>query len=317
MNKVSNIRNTLYSTTLYPLPFRGYKVQTFQSDTLETDSKKNEKDNLGIKLLLGGLALGGAVLVGIKLHNPQKVNNAFKSEFKNIEHIRKNLSEIFEKDLTAKEADELAKNYKRICQISSDEEYVTALFEQLKKDYGFKNSHIKLEIQDFKKCDAPSWAAQHTNLGHMVVVSRIGGKLDSREDLFDTLFHELKHHKQFEISIATDKHAFEDALACKKLKEYTQEQISSHGGEEKVKNWLKQEAQPYLQPEFDRIEQEIGQIAKDSPLYRRGLNYIEATKNYVQEAELLTRAGDYESSILESEAKKVGKLAREIFGNLT
>ena len=316
MDKIDN-SIILYPRTLSPLNFRGDNVPIQQNDTVEINNKpKKDKDNLGIKLLLGGLVLGGAVLVGIKLHKLKKVQEVFKSEFKNIENIRKNLSEIFEKDLTVKEADEFAKNYKRICEVKNDEEFAEKLFEQLKKDYGFENSHIKLQIQDFTSQNIPQWKAKHTDLGHLVLVSRVDGKLSDREDLFVSLFHELKHHKQFETAIATDRFAFEDAIVHKKLKEYTKEQINNNGGEQAVKSWLKEKSHPFLKPEIERIEQEIGQLPKESPLYKRGLKYIEVKRNYVQEEELTARAKDYEGNILEVEAKRIGELARELFNKL-
>ncbi len=260
------------------------------------------------------MVIGCSIFAWVKLRKPDKAQEVFNSEFKNIENIRKNLSEIFEKDLSTKEADELAKNYKKICEIKDDNEYAEKLFEQLKKDYGFKNSHIKLSIENFNSANAPDWTASHTDLGYLVRISRINGKLADRESLFDSLFHELKHHKQFETAIATDKSAFEDALAHKKLKEYTKKQINSNGGEEAVINWLKEQSRPYLQPEFDRIEREIGQLPKDSPRYKKGLEYINAKRNYIQESEIVTRNKEYKNNILEVEAYRAGELAKEIFG---
>lgn len=313
INKINN-SITSYHRMPAPISFKGADISVQQSNTIEISSKKEKKDNnIVAKLLLGGLAIGGAIFAWIKLHKPNKVQEVFKSEFKNIESIRKNLSEIFEKDLTEKEADTLAKNYKKICETTNDEEFVEKLFEQLKTDYGFKNSHIKLEIRDFTQQNAPNWVALHTELGHLLCISRVDRKLKSRKELFDIMFHELKHHKQFETAIATDKLAYEDAVATKKIKEYTQTQIDSYGGEQSVINWLKNKGRPYLQPEFDRIEREIGQLPKDSPQYKKGLEYIEATKNYIQEKEIITRNNDYNTNILEEEAYKVSKLAKEIF----
>ena len=132
---------TPFSKTTTPVCFRGTTLSEQQSDRIEISGKKRN-NRLGLKLLLGCLAIGGSVFAWIKLRKPDKVQEVFNSEFKNIENIRKNLSEIFEKDLSKKEADELAKNYKKICEIKDDNEYAEKLFEQLKKDYGFENSHI-------------------------------------------------------------------------------------------------------------------------------------------------------------------------------
>ena len=276
---------------------------------------KPQKEGLssGAKWGLGALALAGAIFACIKLHKPVNVQKTLNSEFKNIENIRRNLSEIFEKNITQKEADELAKNYKKICEIKDDNEFIQKLFKQIKNDYGFKNSHIKLNIVDFDSSNAPNWIAFHSDLGHIISVSRVNGKYANRKELFECIFHEFKHHKQFETAIATDRLAFEDALAHKKIKEYSQELINNNGGEQAVIKWLKEQSRPYLQPEFDRIGREIGQISRDSVLYNKGLKYIDGKRNYIQESEIKLRNKDYKNNILEVEAYKVSELAKELF----
>ena len=227
--------------------------------------------------------------------------------------IKKNLSEIFGKKFTTKEAKELAQKYKKLLDITDDNELVNKLFEQLKIDYGFKNSRIRLDIYDYTRENAPKWRALHPDCGHFIALSRVDGKLPDREKLFVAMFHEFKHHKQFEISIATDTHAYEDAVAHKKIKEYTQADIDEMGGKDAAIEWLKAQGRILMQAEIDRIGREIGQLPKDSPLYRKGLEYIEAHKNYIQESELRTNHDSYTSSLLEIEAKRVSKLAKELF----
>lgn len=282
------------------------------TEHIQTKPKK-EGLSTGVKWGLGILSLAGSIFACIKLHKPAKIQKTLNSEFKNIENIRKNLSEIFEKNITQKEAEELTKNYKKIYEIKDDDEFVKKLFEQIKNDFGFKNSHIKLNIEDFNPTNAPNWAAMHTDLGHMIRITRVNGKYAKREELFGILFHEFKHHKQFETSIATDKLAFEEALAYKKLKEYSQEQINNNGGEQAVINWIKEQSRKFLLPEYNRIEQEIGQLPKDSVLYKKGLKYIEGKRDYIQESEIISKNNDYKNNILELEAHKVGKLAEELF----
>ena len=286
------------------------------SEHVQAKAKK-EGVSTAAKWGLGVLSLAGAIFAYIKLHKPAKIQKTLNSEFKNIENIRKNLSEIFEKNITQTEAEELAKNYKKIYEIKDDNEFVKKLFEQIKNDFGFKNSHIKLNIEDFNSTNAPNWAAMHTDLGHMIRITRVNGKYAKREELFGSLFHEFKHHKQFETSIATDKLAFEEALAYKKLKEYSQEQINNNGGEQAVISWIKEQSRKFLLPEYNRIEQEIGQLPKDSVLYKKGLKYIEGKRNYIQESEILSKNNDYRDNILEVEAHNVGKLAKELFNWLS
>ncbi len=296
------------------IDFRGENNPAYSSDTVEISMKKHKKT--GLKLLLGALVICGTIFASIKLRKSAGAELIPKSEMKNLEQIRKNFSGIFEKELSEKESEDLAKNYKKICEITDDNEFVEKLFEQIKNDYGFKNSQIKLEVQDFDSANAPGWNAAHSELGNVIRISRIDKKYADRESIFGSLFHEFKHHKQFETAIAADKLAYEDAVAHKKLKEYAREQINNNGGDKAVINWLKEQGRPILQPEFDRIEKEIGQLPKDSPLYKKGLEYIEARKNYIQESEILTNTSEYSDNILEKEAFQVGKLAKEIFNLL-
>ena len=316
INKVSN-NITSYPQISLPVSFRGVNNYVQQADTIEISSKTKKNNNLGIKLLLGGLAIGGAIFAWIKLRKPEKVQEVFKSEFKNIENIRKNLSEIFEKDFTEKEADELAKRYKKICETTRDEEFVEKLFEQLKNDYGFKNSNLKLEFKDFTSENAPNWGAMQMDFGDRILVSRVNGKLRSKNDLFETMFHEFKHQKQFETAIATDTFNYEMAVAYRQMKKYTEEEIASFGGRMATISSLKDQARPIMQPEIDRIKREIGQLPESSPLYRKGLEYIYATQNYPEVSKISQNTEEYFSNILEKEAHRVGDLAREIFSWLS
>lgn len=318
--QINNVSNniTSYPKTSAPIAFKGANKSVQPTDTVEISSKK-KSNNLAAKLLFGGLAIGGAIFAWIKLHKPEKAQEVFKSEFKNIENIRKNLSEIFEKDFTEKEADELAKSYKKICGIKDDNEFVEKLFEQLKNDYGFKNSHLKLEFEDFNSINKPHHAAAHLNYGDKVTVTRVDGNLfGGRKLIFSDMFHELKHHKQFETAIATDQFAYEMAIAYNQMiTRYTEEEIAAFGGRMTTLDSLMEQGKPLLKPEFERIEREIGQFPESSPLYQRGLEYIEATKNYPKVEEIPQNEDKYFNNILEKEAHIVGDLAKEIFGWLT
>ena len=319
INTINNNVKPLVRTSV-PTSFKGENFPLQQHDIVEISSKEKKKrnNNLGIKLLLGGLAIGASIFAWIKLHKPDKAQEVFKSEFKNIEQLKKNFSEIFEKDFTEKEADELAKRYKKICETTNDEEFVEKLFEQLKTDYGFKNSPIKLEYQDFSSQNKPHWAAAHLDYGDKVIVTRVDGNLfGDRKCVLSDLFHELKHHKQLETAIATDKFAYEMAIAYNQMiTRYTEEEIASFGGRMATVVSLMEQGKPLLKPEFERIAKEIGQFPEGSPLYQRGLEYIEATKNYPKVEEIPQNEDKYFNNILEKEALRVGKLAREIFGFL-
>ena len=295
--------------------FKGYKICGVNADTVEINNKNSNKI---IKSMLGiigtGAVVGAAVISFIMLRKPDKAGKILKSKFKNINQIRKYFSQIFGKDFSEEKAAELATKYKRICKIKDDEKFVKKLFSQLKKDYGFKNSHIKLKIRDYTSANAPNWMATHSPYGHLVTLSRVDKKFADRISMFDTLFHELKHHKQFEIAVATDRLAYEKAVACMKIKGYTQEQIERNGGRNAVLEWLQEQGRVFMQPEIDRIEREIGQIPKDSPLYKKGLAYIRAKRNYIQGQDILSKNSKYKNNILEKEADLVGDLARKLFG---
>ena len=310
-NKIYNCPVPPMNTTTHTINMRGIDSFIHPQNKVNINTKNNENNNFGIKLLFSGLAIGGAIFAWIKLRKPDKIQDVFKSEFKNIEQLQKNFSEIFEKDFTKEEAEQMAKKYKEICKIQDDNEYIDKLLEQLKNDYGYKNSHLTKKIMDYSRHNMPVWDGMHSDLGDVLRIRRVDGKFADRKSLFDMLFHELKHHKQFEISIATDKLAYEDVIVNKKMREYTQEQIDNDGGTQAVFNRLKKQYRLRMQPEINRIEREIGQLPKDSPLYKKGLEYIEAQRNYILVNEGLSQ--DYYNNILEREAYKVSSLAKEIF----
>ena len=176
-----------------------------------------------------------------------------------------------------------------------------------------------MEFEDFNSINKPHHAAAHLDYGDKVTVTRVDGNLfGDRKLIFSDMFHELKHHKQFETAIATDKFAYEMAIAYNQMiTRYTEEEIAAFGGRMTTLDSLMEQGKPLLKPEFERIEREIGQFPESSPLYQRGLEYIEATKNYPKVEEIPQNEDKYFNNILEKEALIVGDLAKEIFGWLT
>ena len=271
------------------------------ADTVEINNKNKKKDS-AVKFILGTLGVGVGFLAVGKWHNTSKLKK-----------IGKKLSEIFEREISAGDAKEITDRYKKILEVKDDKEYLEKLFSQLKKDFGLERSTIKLNIENFSRKKAPNWAAMLSDTGVVLTVRTIDGKFASRKNLFSTLFHEFTHRKQDDIAIATNLAEYEDAIASKKLREYSKRQIKKHGGPEAVKKWLKERGREIMEPEFKRVQEERGQLPKDSDLYKRGLRYIDGLRNYIKESELKSNPEAYRNNVLELEAYRAGDLATEIY----
>ena len=172
-----------------------YSARTTESNTLERvpgkdgiQCSKNKKRSLTKKILLavsGTATAALATVYAIKKH-----------QIKDIKNVQKTFQEVFMRDdITIEETKAMLKRYKEIEKIADKEEYIKALFEEAKKNYGFENSPIKLVI---KKLPGKGGSCESTN--ERVV---IGINSDIR-DYLNYVHHELRHAKQHQYAYNLD-----------------------------------------------------------------------------------------------------------------
>ena len=119
-----------------------------------------------------------------------------------IEKAQKTFQEVFMRDdITKEEKINILKRYKEIEKIKDKEEYAKAIFKEAKKNYGFeKYENVHME---FNK----SWDKffENKSLGGATFDGEIKIKTtQSREQLINSIHHELRHQKQHYYSLNYD-----------------------------------------------------------------------------------------------------------------
>ena len=108
-----------------------------------------------------------------------------------IEGVRKNLSEIFERGFLTEEAEAFADKYKKILEIKDKDKFIDAAFEQTKKDFGYENVKVELE----KKTHDPKARGGYV-VGTIFINPDCG-----RKEIPKIFAHEFTHMNQEEILI--------------------------------------------------------------------------------------------------------------------
>lgn len=208
------------------------------------------------------------------------------------------------------------------CQEAFNEEnnldFLTKLFNQQNKDY-----ELPLKTAQSK---TSAELGGETIYGEFSVIQGIkrdgmlkrGGmsfNMDKLIDNFDrkklaqTFAHELKHAQQMKICLGTNKRQFIKNSARKNLhhKCYTGALRARGGNAELAMNdYVQKIESTLLLPEFRTIPQ----IEQNTPLYQRGLAYLDNWKNYIKPPE---NDELYRAQLVEKEAFDAGDKSIEIF----
>lgn len=172
-----NDLNTTFAPLRNSTNFKANNDKT--TKTPEQDKKDTKK-----KVLVSAAAIGTATLAavyGVKKYNVM-----------NIKNIQKTFNETFMRDdITPEMAKAMKARYLEIEKIKDREEYAKALFEEAKKNYGLKDSPIKLifEAGEGKSKNAYGYCKRDNS------AISICPKCP-REDILDIMHHEFRHAKQ-------------------------------------------------------------------------------------------------------------------------
>ena len=219
------------------------------------------------------------------------------------EEIIKN---IFAKDLTPNEAKELCAKYKLILEEVDFETYVKKLIEQVKKDYGLEFLNIEARFRAKLSSGLGGNAGMSTNLDFMNIIYQNSPL--NRVKFFNLVMHELKHAEQAALALAVNKDAYINALAqrARRIPQNAKYSITQ----------LEKYYDKYFSEELiANIKAKYGTISEDSPLYKRGMDYIACTKNYENVGENFTETAfkQYKQQVNEKEAYYVSEQAVELY----
>jgi len=72
-----------------------------------------------------------------------------------LDEVQKYFSEIFKRDLSKDETQTIIQRYQEIMKKDAPEEFCTKLFNEVKKNFGYKDTDLKLTISRTKKLSEP------------------------------------------------------------------------------------------------------------------------------------------------------------------
>lgn len=194
------IRNCILNTPTTPISFQKPQRQvapvTFKGglakDVVQISSKTS-------KSLLENLGNTISAVLGLKeVATPEKLKG-FQKEFQNL---------FLREDISLEETKNIIKNYQKIAKIKDDRDFVQAIYNELKSNYGFGHVDLPLEFRTLQKSDKGTTIAS-TN----VVMNRVFIHPDiRREKAPQVLFHELRHVKQNFFAACYDIMAYVDGI---------------------------------------------------------------------------------------------------------
>ncbi len=184
-------------------------IRTYNSNKRKKGISSSLKWLLGIG---GTIAAVGAFVIGHKALATKP----------SLEIVQKNFSEIFRKNISTEEAQNITKRYREIFEIKDSEEFTRTLFNQVKKDYGYEKANLPLEInymtgtETLSECmrrRAGGFNSQNCNMVIDLPIIK-GGNLSNRnrKDLLDTFYHEFRHMQQTELCYRFNSNKYLEAL---------------------------------------------------------------------------------------------------------
>lgn len=348
--------NPIYLSNNYPVTnsFRGNYAQTdsvaldtnqintaniapLEKDTLNisaSDKIKNKQKEKGMSTatkvsltVVGALATTYACVVGHRMLTKPS-----------IEKVAQNISEIFRRDVSKEEAQKIADRYKEILKESDVDSLCSKLFNQVKKDYGYENINIKLDIDKIteearKKEAGGGWILNKARVTLRPYCAN-GQKMTAsdKKQILNTLMHEFQHVKQAEIAYRTNAEKYIQILRKNnelptgdKLKKELEEMKAILKDDGRLKTWARERNQTVEQLKTDinkalnnkdysafinfnekecrqNLENLFGKYPKlkiNSEEYKKGEKYLENEANYISAYDNKT---GYLEQILEKEA---------------
>lgn len=181
-------------------PYYNFNNSAFQKDSVKLSNKTFtsglKKLSTTQKLLIGLGTLTSAAAMGIAAVRYRKTS-ALKDAQKVFQDV------FMRNDITMAETKHMLQNYKNISKIKDKEEYIRAMFKEAKKNYGFEDADIPLNIlEKMERSNGfETMGSAHTALEKGVDIS-----LRSKAtDFINTIHHELRHVKQHYISACYSK----------------------------------------------------------------------------------------------------------------
>jgi len=196
-------------------------AQENTTDTVQQAGQENiqkKKKNRIRNIIIGAVALPVVIYGAIVLKHKLS-----KSTF---EEIHQCFKEIFSKDLSKEEVNNLLSEYKKLFKNENTEDFAKQMIERLKKDYGIEQ--VKTELTVTKLADSKiSTALNQRESGNASPLAKINIMPNTHSDdlirhtqgeVFATGIHEIKHLKQFAEAYRANPDKFAEVLFRQNVK---------------------------------------------------------------------------------------------------
>ncbi len=291
---------------------------SFDKETFTTKSENKKGMSKGLKWLLGLGSIGTIATIAFFALKTKKIP---------FEDVQKALSEIFEKDFSKEEAENLIKKYTELYKEKDSKTYYNKLVEQLKKDYGIENVNTTLKLEQTINLTEYQVGGMAARNGEITIFPQ-NMKNHGDESGFNTLFHELKHMQQYAELWKADSEEFLKAVtedgcisANKALQDAKQELMKGGMSKEQAEKYAFDELYKRIKKEMEPVYKNLQKYEKDSPEYKKGIAYLDSLiKN--RTGVPIDKKGyeEYRNLLCEKEAFKCGdnadKLLKYIQQNL-
>ncbi len=170
---------------------RQYKInpnvvdKTPNKDTVQLSTAQKAGIGAGVALATAGII---AAVLTRKTDYIAKAQKTFQETF-----MRSNISR--------EETIKMLNEYKDIKNIENIDDYITALFNNAKKNYGLEHLNFSWKKVDAKELPSNSIAGSMDAKGTLLINKN---KKLNRDELFNVIFHEFRHAKQNEMMCSTD-----------------------------------------------------------------------------------------------------------------
>lgn len=271
-------------------------------DSTSFTSKQNKKKSF-LQKHFGEILVGAGVLAaGVFLTKGKLWGKP------NLGKVQRNFTEIFgKKNITTEETEKLIQKYREIYNINNKDEFITQAFNQIKKDFGYENTSMRLEISHEKEINE----AGLLNLGRSNVKRIRIYSEDSKENIFNTIAHEFGHMRQDEYMFRVNPEKWaqinKDSIFEAVLKNDELKKIHDKSPQEFNDIILKLNNE-----ELKVLETNFGHLPKfkeDSSEYIQVKKYFKAKSSYTEDKKSPI---NYYFNALERNAKRIGNLMQEV-----
>ena len=276
-------------TSPVPVSPQAQKTPSLQKVKNATPKKDNKKP-----WLLWGSLLAGAVLLGTASVLSFKAYHQIEA----MKQIPKNLEHVFGRSYSKEESLQAVKTYQDLLKIEDQNTFIEKAFHQVKKDFGYEDLSLKLDIVDKpieQKGDALKGA------GGLLEDTVTIYKQKNREDILNTIAHELNHLRQYEYMSRADllESSFYEGWFNKlkhRSKENPKDVKDVRESAQEIRELYEELFKPLKRPK----------IKTNTPDYQKVFAYAESAKEHANQSKEV-----YQKNWFEQDACQVGTAMKE------